>query len=215
MALGVLDTVQLLQRAPVSARTVWLVLATIRDDRNAACASLASLQELTGLPAGRVESAVNSLARLGLIEGAYPDFRLLTVFTVSPAPLAPGLPFGMPALPRAEPFTTPQMLMKAWNLGAPHLCPCRTLTPARRAKAWARLRQYPEANWPFIIARLDASSFCRGENSNGWKAGFDFLLRDSTVTKTLEGVYDDRSPSPVSEGNARAAATWLTHRRKA
>jgi hypothetical protein len=191
---------------------VWLVLATIRDGANMACAPLATLQELTGYPPGRVRAAVESLARLGLIEGGFPEFRLLTVFTVVPA--APGLPLGMPPLPGAEPVTTPQLLVNAWNLGATHLLPCRTLTPLRRAKAWARLRQYPDANWAFIIGRLDASSFCRGANSSGWKASFDFLLKDSTVTKTMEGVYDDRPPSPVSEGNARAAASWLTHRRR-
>ena len=214
MAYGVYDTVRLLEHAASSTRIVWLVLASIRDDENTASADLGTLQELTGLPPGRVESAVRGLARLGLIEGEFPEFHLMTVF-VAPTPIAPGLPLGMPPLPRAEPVPTPQALMNAWNMGATHLLPCRTLTPARREKAWARLREYPEANWAFIIARLDASRFCRGHNSNGWKAGFDFLLKDSTVTKTMEGVYDDRPASPVSEGNARAAASWLTHRRKA
>jgi hypothetical protein len=212
---GVYDTVRLLDYAASSARVVWLVLATIRDETNTAHASVASLQELTGLSPGRVQSALQGLARLGLIEGAVPEFRLLTVFTVAPGEPDAGSLFAVPPLPRAEPCPTPQALMNAWNLGAPHLLPCQKLTPLRKEKAWARLRQYPDANWPFIIGRLDASSFCRGENTNGWKASFDFLLRDSTVTKTMEGVYDDRAPSPVSEGNARAAASWLTHRRKA
>jgi hypothetical protein len=76
------------------------------------------------------------------------------------------------------------------------------------------LHQYSGVKWPFVIARLDASSFCRGKNSTGWKASFDFLLKESTVAKTLEGVYDDRPESPVSAGNARATAAWLSHRRK-
>jgi Helix-turn-helix domain len=214
MAVGVYDTVRLLEYAPSSARVVWLVLATIRDGANEAHASLATLEELTGLAPGRVESAVRTLARLGLIEGAYPVFKLLTLFAVSPAPASPDLPFAMPPLPPAEPVVTPATLMQAWNLGATHLHPCRVLTPTRKERAWARLKQNPDVNWHFVIARLDASSFCRGQNSSGWKAGFDFLLKEATVTKVLEGIYDDTPPTPVSTGNARAAAAWLTHRRK-
>src|SRR5215467_13538984 len=184
MAVGVYDTVRLLEEASSSARVVWLILATIRDGANTVETSLGTLEELTGLPRGRVLGGLETLARLGLVEGEMPALKLLTVFTVSP--VSAELPFGMPPLPLAEPITTPETLMTAWNAEAPHLYPCRKLTRQRRERAWARLRANPEVNWHFVIARLEASSFCRGHNSTGWKAGFDFLLKESTVTKALE-----------------------------
>jgi hypothetical protein len=110
--------------------------------------------------------------------------------------------------------TTPDDLVTIWNRFAPALHPIRKLTPGRRTKAWKRLEENPDVDWSALCARLNASRFCRGENSAGWRAGFDFLLRESTVTKTLEGIYDDRPLSPVSLANAAAAATWLSARRK-
>lgn len=71
--------------------------------------------------------------------------------------------------------------------------PARSLTGKRlkcfdarwRIEAWRN--DYPEA-----LKRIPASSFLRGENDRGWRADVDWFLRPDTVTRILEGRYDDR-----------------------
>jgi len=208
---GLLDTVSALERAPSDPRIVWVVLATLRDARGIVVAPLRELSLLTGIPKSRVQSALHVLITLGLVEADGHDQWYLTTRFARPAPEAQQ-PLPLPDAPHPT-IATPEALTVAWNTGAPHLHPVRALTPERRRKAKARLRQYPDCDWSAVIARLDASQFCRGENSNGWKAGFDFLLRETTVPKTLEGVYDDAPMSPVSPANAAATSRWIAARR--
>jgi len=208
---GLGDTLVTLERAPSEPRIVWVVLATLRDSRGIVVATLRELSQLTGIPKARVHTALALLESLGLVEPDGVDQWYLTTQFTRPAP-DPQQDLPLPGEPHAT-VTTPEALIVAWNTGAPHLCPVRVLTPQRRVKAKARLRQYPEADWTAVIARLDASSFCRGENSSRWKAGFDFLLRETTVPKTLEGVYDDAPVSPVSPANAAASSRWIAARR--
>jgi hypothetical protein len=209
---GLHDTLRRLEGAPSDTRIVWVVLATLRDRRGIVTATLRELSTLTGVPKGRVQTALAGLLELGLVEADGRDqWFLTTPFTRAADEPQPELPLRGETRPTIH---TPEALTVAWNSGAPHLCPVRVLTSLRRLKAKMRLRQYPHLDWNAVIARLDRSSFCRGENSSGWKAGFDFLLRETTVPKTLEGVYDDAPMTPVSLANAAAAATWLSARRK-
>jgi hypothetical protein len=172
----------------------------------------------TGLGRVALVAALTRLLELGLLVRDGERWRLTTDFTL--VDTAPELPFVEPPVPLDIPDTppvpvvTPDDLATIWNRFAPALHPVRGLTKNRRERAWARLRDNPDIDWSALCARLNASRFCRGENSAGWRAGFDFLLRESTVTKTLEGIYDDRPLSPVSLANAAAAATWLSARRK-
>jgi len=208
---GLHDTLARLEHAPSDSRITWVVLATLRDSRGIVVASLRELSLLTGIPKARVHDALATLQNLDLLEPDGLSQWYLTTKFARPAPETnEALP--LPDEPRPT-IATPEALTVAWNTGAPHLCPVRVLTPARRAKAKARLRQYADCDWSAVIARLEASRFCRGENSSGWKAGFDFLLRETTVAKTLEGVYDDAPVSPVSAANAAATTRWIAARR--
>ena len=55
-------------------------------------------------------------------------------------------------------------------------------------------------NWHLAASRAAASSFCRGENDRAWVADFEWFLKPDTVTKLLEGKYDDREPKAVRTG---------------
>lgn len=219
MELSLYDTVRLLEHARSSTRIAWLVLASLRRTDNLVAYPPDVLVETTGLHRRTLDAAIARLLDLGLIEREGDAIRLLTVFTAT-EPREPELPLADRPAPQALPIgppitvTTPDDLVVAWNTYAPALHPIRKLTPDRRRRAWARITQNPDVDWPALCARLNASRFCRGENSSGWRAGFDFLLRGSTVTKTLEGIYDDRPLSPVSLGNATAAAAWLSARKR-
>jgi hypothetical protein len=78
---------------------------------------------------------------------------------------------------------------------------CRDLTPKRRKQVRARLKERDVSDWRPVMARIQGSAFCRGENDRGWVATFDWLVGSPDVAvKVLEGKYDDRA-------GKRAAAT--------
>ena len=50
-------------------------------------------------------------------------------------------------------------------------------------------------SWKVAIARAAASEFCQGVNERGWRADIDWFLKSDSVTKLIEGKYDDRPSS--------------------
>jgi len=48
------------------------------------------------------------------------------------------------------------------------------------------------SGWEDAIERAMGSSFLTGQNDRGWIMDLEFFLRPDTVTKILEGKYDDR-----------------------
>jgi hypothetical protein len=49
------------------------------------------------------------------------------------------------------------------------------------------------ANWKRAIDKIAASSFCKGGGSTGWRASYDWFIRnDMNWIKAVEGKYDDR-----------------------
>src|SRR5262245_23734995 len=139
---GLHDTVVRLEHAHSDTRIVWVVLATLRDARGIVVATRREVSTLTGVPKARVQTALESLIALGLVEPDGHDQWYLTTKFARPVEDAQGeLP-----LPRepASVIRTPEALTVAWNTGAPHLCPVRVLTPQRKRKASVRLREYPD-----------------------------------------------------------------------
>jgi uncharacterized protein YdaU (DUF1376 family) len=67
----------------------------------------------------------------------------------------------------------------------------RKLTPERRRRLKARIREYPDLDdWQRAFSALERSTFLKGDNDRGWRADFDFLLQPKSFTKLLEGSYD-------------------------
>ena len=63
------------------------------------------------------------------------------------------------------------------------------LTPPRKAKLRARLKDCGGIEgWKAAIEKVGESDFLLGR-VNDWKAGFDFLLRESSFTKLMEDGY--------------------------
>jgi hypothetical protein len=88
-------------------------------------------------------------------------------------------------------------LLGLWNATVTKLPKAQKLTAERRRHAAARLKDEPDLGaWKAAILRLEASAFATGENDRGWRADFDFLIRPGTLTKVLEGKYDNR-PTPM------------------
>lgn len=86
---------------------------------------------------------------------------------------------------------------RVWN-SVPGVHHVRQVTTARRKTLQTRLRDPTWAGaWRDAIQRVSSSSFCRGQGSTGWVADFDWFLRPDTVTRLLEGKYDDRNSTEV------------------
>ncbi len=54
--------------------------------------------------------------------------------------------------------------------------------------------------WKRAIAKVRESPFLRGDNKQGWKADFDFIVTKSKFHKILEGSYDEKQrPDPKKQ----------------
>ena len=63
--------------------------------------------------------------------------------------------------------------------------------------------------WSSFVGRVVSSPFLSGQNDRGWKADFDWCLKEANFVKITEGRYDPsangppyRPPAPVRESNA-------------
>jgi len=65
------------------------------------------------------------------------------------------------------------------------------LTPDRLRNCRLRERQYTPEEFREAVIRCRASPFLYGVNDRGWKANFDFLIRnDRNISRVLEGEFD-------------------------
>lgn len=77
------------------------------------------------------------------------------------------------------------------------------LTPTRKTKLKARLKEHGAEGWQSAMTAIKASAFLRGKN--GWRVTFDWLITNpENIAKVLEGAYSDTpkraSPPPAREG---------------
>lgn len=108
-----------------------------------------------------------------------------------------------------------ESLRDAWNRITDSPVPqCRDLSTKRRRHARTRLTERPLTEWEQVFQRIQASSFCRGENDRGWVATFDWVAGSPDVAlKVLEGKYDDRKKPTLVERPFSAAE--VTHAKRA
>lgn len=68
------------------------------------------------------------------------------------------------------------------------------MSKARRSALKARLRDAGGlTGWEFALSRAKDSPHLCGQNDRGWVANFDFLTRQSSFAKLMEGNYDNRT----------------------
>lgn len=67
----------------------------------------------------------------------------------------------------------------------------RSLSDARKKAIQARLKTYTVDDFRTVFVMAEASSFLRGEGG-GWKASFDWLIKEANMLKVLEGNYADK-----------------------
>lgn len=67
----------------------------------------------------------------------------------------------------------------------------RSLSDARKKALKARLRSYTLDDFKTVFENAEASSFLKG-TEGGWKASFDWLIKEANMLKVLEGNYADK-----------------------
>lgn len=87
------------------------------------------------------------------------------------------------------------------------------LTPSRLRNCQLRARQYTPEQFRQAVIRCRASPFLSGMNDRGWKANFDFLIRnDRNISRVLEGEFDGTAQTKSDRrltGNLDAARRFL------
>jgi predicted phage replisome organizer len=67
----------------------------------------------------------------------------------------------------------------------------RSLSDARKKAIKARLKKYTLDDFRQVFENAEASSFLKGADG-GWKASFDWLIKEANMLKVLEGNYADK-----------------------
>ena len=84
--------------------------------------------------------------------------------------------------------------------------PCvRSLSDSRKKAIRARLKTYTIEDFQTVFQNAEASSFLKGGNDRNWSANFDWLIKDSSMTKVLEGQYTDK---PKRYGRKEPVPGW-------
>jgi predicted phage replisome organizer len=82
----------------------------------------------------------------------------------------------------------------------------RSLSDARKKAIKARLKTYSLDDFRQVFENAEGSSFLKGEDG-GWKASFDWMIKEANMLKVLEGNYADKAPR--SGGRKEKVPGWL------
>ena len=83
----------------------------------------------------------------------------------------------------------------------PHLC---KMSDSRKRALKARLKKYSLEDFRTVFRKAEASSFLKGGNARNWSATFDWMIKDSSMAKILDGNFDDR---PSAQSGTTSGAT--------
>ncbi|MEZ6067186.1 MAG: hypothetical protein R3B90_16135 [Planctomycetaceae bacterium] len=91
-----------------------------------------------------------------------------------------------------------KIVVDSWN-AVEGVTACRKLTDDRVRKLRTRLADSDwRDNWREALDRVSRSPFCIGGGDRGWRADFDWFIRPDTLTKILEGRFDDLRSSNIA-----------------
>ena len=81
----------------------------------------------------------------------------------------------------------------------------RSLSDARKKAIKARLKSYSLDDFKTLFENAESSSFLKG-TEGGWKASFDWLIKEANMLKVLEGNYTDK---PRRYGYKEKVPGWM------
>lgn len=80
----------------------------------------------------------------------------------------------------------------------------QSLSDARKKAIKARLATYTEEDLYRAFQKAEESNFLKGANNRNWQANFDWLMKDTSMAKVLDGNYDNKA----STTTASAGINW-------
>lgn len=100
-------------------------------------------------------------------------------------------------------------VVRLYNDLCPSLPSVITLSNKRKRDTEARLKEYTLDDFRKAFMKVENTAFLRGENERGFRATFDWLIKDGNMAKVMDGNYDDR-PNKQRAAPARAPAATNT-----
>ncbi len=93
-----------------------------------------------------------------------------------------------------EPPVPYEEIKELYNSICKSLSKVRSVSSTRKRHLKARWKQldFNIDTFQEAFEKVEASDFCTGQNDRGWKADFDWLIKnDNNIIKVLEGKYDN------------------------
>ena len=103
-----------------------------------------------------------------------------------------------------EPPAPYETIKDLYNSICKDLSKIRSISSSRKRHLKARWKQfeYNLGTFEECFKKVQASDFCKGKNERGWKADFDWLIKnDNNMVKVLEGKYDNKNGGKSIGGN--------------
>jgi hypothetical protein len=82
----------------------------------------------------------------------------------------------------------------------------RSVSAARRKAILNLLSTYSKEDFKTVFTNTETSSFLKGVDG-GWKASFDWLIKEANFLKVLEGNYQDKP----KRGRREPVPGWMEH----
>ena len=79
------------------------------------------------------------------------------------------------------------------------------LSAVRRGQIAARAREHGKESLAEVFQRAYRSDFLKGQNTRGWRATFDWLIKPTNFEKVLSGNYDNNNEDTNSRSNSTKA----------
>lgn len=83
------------------------------------------------------------------------------------------------------------------------------LSEKRRDSIRARIKEHGKEAFIEMIRKASLSDFMKGDNSKGWIAKFDWMIKPTNFPKILEGNYDNRNKEAKRVNTDADRLEWL------
>ena len=84
---------------------------------------------------------------------------------------------------------TLEKIVDIYNQTCVSLPKVKILTEPRKRKLKTMLKKYSVEDFETVFKKAEENSFLKGGGERGWKADFDWLIKEDHIVKILEGGY--------------------------
>lgn len=94
-----------------------------------------------------------------------------------------------------------ERIVNLYSSNCPPFTNIKSLTVTRKEAIKKRIiiDKYTYEDFENLFNMAAETPFLRGEGKDGWKANFDWLIRENNMAKVLEGTYAERKPAENPE----------------